>query len=147
MSGDLISVQLGIKNREVRREMEKILSSTAGFRPIDPDPSKGCDLLILEIGEDLKQEFQLIRSLQSAGSVGAIFLTSPHLEPNVLIEALRAGAKEFFSQPIKGEEVRNSLAKFKEDWKGPSRFKSQRSGGRLSTSSAAKGAWGLRLSP
>ena len=123
--------------------MEKILSSTAGFRPIDPDPSKGCDLLILEIGEDLKREFQLIRSLQSAGSVGAIFLTSPHLEPNVLIEALRAGAKEFFSQPIKGEEVRNSLAKFKEDWKGPSPVQEPKKRGKIIHVIGSKGGVGV----
>jgi pilus assembly protein CpaE len=114
MSGEMISVRLEINNLRVRGEIENILSSTGGFHLQDSDSSEACELLILEIGEDLKQEFQLIRSLQSTGAAKAIFLTSPRLEPNVLIEALRAGAKEFFSQPIKGEEVRNALLKFKE---------------------------------
>ncbi len=143
MSGDLISVQLEIKNREVRREIEKILSATAGFRAADSDIEKGCDLLILEIGEDLKKEFHLIRSLQSAGSVKAIFLTSPHVEPDILIEALRAGAKEFFSQPIKGEEVRNSLAKFKENWKGPEAVQEPKKKGKIINVIGSKGGVGV----
>ena len=143
MSGDLISVQLEIKNGEVGREIEKILSSAEGFRLKESDSSEGCDLLILEIGEDLKQEFQIIRSLQSTGSVGAIFLTSPHLEPNVLIEALRAGAKEFFSQPIKGEEVRDSLAKFREGWKGLSPVKQPKKRGKIIHVIGSKGGVGV----
>jgi pilus assembly protein CpaE len=143
MSGDLISVQLEVKHGEVRREIEKILSSAEGFRLKESDSSEGCDLLILEIGEDLKQEFQIIRALQSTGSVGAIFLTSPHLEPNVLIEALRAGAKEFFSQPIKGEEVRNSLANFKEGWKGLSPVRGPKKRGKIIHVIGSKGGVGV----
>ncbi len=41
-------------------------------------------------------------------------LTSPRLEPDVLIQAMRSGVKEFFSQPIKPEEVHGALLKFKE---------------------------------
>ena len=39
MSGDLISVQLEIKNGEVRREIGKILSSAEGFRLKECDSS------------------------------------------------------------------------------------------------------------
>ena len=109
-----ISVRLEVKTPRVREELERLIFSLEGFRPDRSDPFRSCDLLILEIGEDLKQEFQIIQSLQSSRAVGAIFLTSPRLEPQVLIEALRAGAKEFFSQPINAEEVRSALLKLKE---------------------------------
>jgi len=114
MSAEIISVRLEINNQKVREEIERILSSTGGLHLQDSDSSGVCDLLILEIGEDPKEEFKRIRSLQASGAVGSIFLTSPRLEPTVLIEALRAGASEFFSQPIKEEEVRSALLKFKQ---------------------------------
>ena len=115
MPPEMISVCMEIDNQSVREEMERILSSTGGFQLRDPGPSRSCSLWIFEIGKDLKQEFQLIRSVESSGAAKAIFLTSPLLESYVLIEALRAGAKEFFSQPIKGEEVRSALMNFKEE--------------------------------
>jgi len=108
-----IAVRLEVKTPRVREELERLISSLEGFRLDRSDPFRSCDLLILEIGEDLKQEFQIIQSLQSSRAAGAIFLTSPRLEPQVLIEALRAGAREFFSQPINVEEVRSALLKFK----------------------------------
>ena len=109
-----IIVRLEVKNPRVGDELDRVISSTEGFRLDKSDLARSCDLLILEIGEDLKGEFQLIHSLQHSGTVGTIFLTSPRLEPAVLLEALRAGAKEFFSQPINGEEVRNALLKFRD---------------------------------
>lgn len=109
-----ISVRVEVKTPRVREELERLIFSLEGFHPERSEPFRSCDLLILEIGEDLKQEFQTIQSLQSSRAVGAIFLTSPRLEPQVLIEALRAGAREFFSQPINAGEVRIALLKFKE---------------------------------
>jgi len=110
-----LTVRLEIKNASVRKELEKIVSTLEGFRPDASEPFKSCDLLILELGQELKEEFHLLRSLQASGKVGAIFLTSSNLDPQVLIEALRAGAKEFFSQPINEEEVRGALLKFRQE--------------------------------
>jgi pilus assembly protein CpaE len=77
-------------------------------------PNTPYDLLILEIGEDLEGGFDLVRSIQAAGLVRDIFLTSTRMEPDFLIRALRAGAREFIPQPVKKEEVTAAIKKFLE---------------------------------
>ena len=114
MPKNVISVKLGIKKQDVARKLEEIISSIEGFHLHKSNPSEACDLFIFEIGEDLKKEFQFILSCQTSGTVGEVFLTSSRLEPDLLIQALRTGAKEFFPQPIRQEDVRNALLKFKE---------------------------------
>jgi len=79
-----------------------------------PGALNPCNLLILEIGEDLEKEFQLIHDIHASGEVEAIFVTSSRFEAEILVQALRAGVKEFFSQPIQLEELANALRKFKE---------------------------------
>jgi pilus assembly protein CpaE len=77
-------------------------------------PSKSYDLLILEIGEDLEKDFELVHSIQASGLVQDFFLTSTRMEPDFLIRALRSGAREFIPQPVKEEEVTAAIRKFLE---------------------------------
>jgi pilus assembly protein CpaE len=114
MAENPILVRFEIKQQKVREELEEIISSTDGFQVGNSSNPLSCDLLILEIGEDLKKEFQLVQNIQDSGMAREIFLTSSRFDPNLLIQALRAGAKEFFPQPIKKEEVIVALLKFKE---------------------------------
>jgi pilus assembly protein CpaE len=109
-----IIVRFELRQPKVKEVLEKVITSTEGFKLQEEGTSISCDLLILEIGEDLEKEFQLIQSIQDSGIAREIFLTSPRLEPHLLIQALRAGAKEFFPQPIQEEEVKAALLKFKE---------------------------------
>ncbi len=115
MTEHTVSVRLGIKNEKTRKDLEEVILSEEEFRLLrrhdDPGP---CDLLILETENDKGEDFQLIQDLHASGKVSEVFLTSPRLEPNLLLQALRAGVKEFFSQPINREEVRTGLLKFKD---------------------------------
>ena len=114
MADKNISVVLEIRSQNVRGDFEKIISVMEGFRLQNSGTQTPCDLLILEVGDNLKREFQLIQSILASGMAMEVFLTSSRLEPDLLIQALRTGAKEFFPQPIKKEEVVNALLKFKE---------------------------------
>ncbi len=114
MTEKTVFLKLGVRNEKIRKDLEEIISSLEGFHlqsSIDSDP---CDLLILEPATVNGQDFELIQELQTSGKVREVFLTSPHLEPNLLLQALRGGVKEFFSQPIQKEEVRTGLIKFRE---------------------------------
>jgi pilus assembly protein CpaE len=114
MAVEINSVRLQIKSQKVREDLREAISSLQGFRLQkldDPEPS---DLLILEIGDNPQEEFRVIHSVQASGAIGEIFVTSSRTEPEILIQALREGVKEFVSQPIKKEEVKNALLKFKE---------------------------------
>lgn len=114
MPAEISSVRLEIKNQKVREDLREVISSLEGFRLQKLDDPEPGDLLILEIGDDPQREFQVINSAQTSGAIKEIFVTSSRVEPEILIQALREGVKEFFSQPIKKEEVMNALLKFKE---------------------------------
>jgi len=113
MSEEIISIRLEVRNQQVKKDLEEIISSIKEAL-LEKSASASCDILILEIGEDLKKEVQLIQAILTSGTALEVFLTSSRIEPDLLIQALRTGAKEFFSQPIKKEEVREALLKFKE---------------------------------
>jgi pilus assembly protein CpaE len=114
MDQNVIVVRFEIKQPRVKEELEEVISSMEGFQIHNSGTPSPCDLLILEIGEDPEKEFQLTHNIQDSGVAREIFLTSFHLDPNLLLQALRAGAKEFFPQPINREEVKEALLKFKE---------------------------------
>ena len=76
--------------------------------------SEDCDILVIELGEDCKKDCQNISALLNSGSVKDIFLVLPRTEPEVLLQAMRSGAREFFPMPINKAEIVNALLKFKE---------------------------------
>jgi pilus assembly protein CpaE len=101
-----ISVRLEIKKPVVREEIEKVIFSVKGFTY---QRSRGpCDLGILEIDEGF--EFQQLRSFEAS----SIFLTSDRVDSGLLLQAMKVGIKEFFPQPVKMDDVRNALVKFRE---------------------------------
>jgi len=109
-----VTVGLEIKNQRVKEDLEEILSSMEGFQLLNSNNLSTRDLLIFEIGSDFKQDFETVHSIQACRMAGEIFLTSSHLDPNLLIQAIKAGAKEFFPQPVRREEMIGALLKFKE---------------------------------
>jgi pilus assembly protein CpaE len=109
-----ITVGLRIRNRKVRTDFEEVFSSFGEISVQEFVPHKPYDLLILEIGEDLEKDFDLVHSIQNSGMVQDFFLTSTRMEPEFLIRALRAGAREFISQPVNKEEFTAAVGKFLE---------------------------------
>jgi pilus assembly protein CpaE len=139
---DTFSVRLEIKNQDVRKGVEDAISSVEGFHVAQrSDNPSHADILIFEIGSDLGKEFQLIHSLQNLGTVNEVFLTSRHSDPTVLVQAIRAGAKEFFSQPVKVEEIRQALERFKQR-QGKSKVETQPRKGHIIDVIGAKGGVG-----
>ena len=84
MSENIVSVRLEIKSQKAREDLEEIISSIDGFR-LQKSVTAACDLLILEIGDDLKEEFKLIHALQGSRMAAEVFLTSSRLDPDLLI--------------------------------------------------------------
>jgi pilus assembly protein CpaE len=113
MPAEITSVRLEIRDGKIRKDLEDAILPLEGFR-IQKSFSIPSDILILEIRDNSPKEFQLIQDVQTSRMAMEVFLTSSRLEPDLLIQALRVGAKEFFSQPIQGEEVKAALLKFKE---------------------------------
>lgn len=106
------NVILEVRNPIVRGDLEEVILSTRGLQLKNSGSQISCDLLILELGENLRKDFQLVQSILSSNMAKEVFLTSARLEPDLLLQALRAGAKEFLPQPINKAEAKEALLRF-----------------------------------
>ena len=109
-----ISVKLSVKTAVVNHTLEEIIKNLPEFSLQIEDKATFVDILILEIGENFEVEFEAVRSFLQEGVVGTIFLTSSIRTPEILLNALRCGAKEFFHQPIDQKEVINAFTQILE---------------------------------
>lgn len=107
----LLSVKLAIKTREVLVSLTKIIDGFEGFTLQEDQDASQVDVLVLEIGSDPASEFETIKALLKENVVGNLFLTSAKTTSDILLPALRAGAKEFFPQPIDPDEVKEAFYK------------------------------------
>lgn len=114
MPESTVSVRLAIRNEKTRKDLEEVISSMGGFHLQLPVDSDSCDLLILEAENDIMKDLRLVQDLQASGKVKEVCLTSPRFEADLLLQAFRVGVKEFFSQPIRREEVTVGLLKVKD---------------------------------
>ncbi|HYC55185.1 MAG TPA: AAA family ATPase [Candidatus Binatia bacterium] len=110
-----IGVRLEIDNPGVRQALEQYVASLGEFalqREEDPGLPQ---LLILGLDETNPSEtFARIRSVQQTSPSTDIFLTAGRADPQLLLEVLRAGVKEFLTQPLRPEEVQHAFQRFRE---------------------------------
>lgn len=108
-----LTAKLAVRTPEVLRSLREIITHLDGFvLQEDPDAERA-DVLILEIGGDPEAELKTIKALLEEGVVGTLFLTSARTSSDILLPALRSGAKEFFQQPIVAEEVQAAFRQVK----------------------------------
>jgi pilus assembly protein CpaE len=110
---DRISVKLEIKDTKLKSQFEKSLRKITGLKIQGRTAKDRSDLLIFELGDDLDNEFLLAQELLNSGEVGEVFFVSDHSDQSVLRRAIRTGAREFFSQPIEDDEIKEALEGFK----------------------------------
>ncbi len=110
-----LSVQLAIKTAEVKDSLAGIIKGLEGFILQKEQDADRVDVLVLEIGSNPASEFETIKALLQENVVGRLFLTSSKMTTEVLLPALRAGAKEFFPQPIDHDEVKGAFRQVLKD--------------------------------
>jgi len=135
------SVKIVLKSQTLSQKLVEIIRTIVEFEVLSDRDTRRPDLLIFELGGDAAKEMAMIESLLQADKVGEVFLTAAVAEPTVLMQAIRIGVKEFFSQPIKAEEIRQALHKFKERRKG-SEFTAKSKNGEVITVFGSKGGVG-----
>jgi len=117
-----ITIIMDVKNQKVMDEIKEAVSVLEGFhisnKQISFQNPGIYDLLILEIEEEPKKRLQFVNTLKTSGIVRDVFFTSSNKDPEILIEALRMGVKEFFPQPINKEDVKNAMIKIKRQKEG-----------------------------
>jgi pilus assembly protein CpaE len=106
--------RLILKNVNASKPLLQLIRSVGGFEVLSATDARRPDLLILELGPDHQKDMNRVQALLEAGEVGEVFLTAEVADPAILMQAIRMGAKEFISQPINAEEVKQALGRFKE---------------------------------
>ena len=109
-----IRVRLEARSQEVKQTLERIIRSDERFRLLNGIDKGHANLLVYELGPEPEQEFKLLESSLKSGAAVDLFLTSCEADSKLLVKAMRMGAKEFFTQPINEEEVREALQRFRE---------------------------------
>jgi len=104
-----LKVRLQIRDENVRQEMSRIITAVEGFAIYGDADAGPADLLILQLGDHPEEEIKQARQAVSSGIAKEVFLTSKLMQPEMLLEAMRAGVKEFFAQPVNADEVKRAL--------------------------------------
>jgi pilus assembly protein CpaE len=113
MASTMDIIKLDIKNPAIAKQFSEIIGTVKGCRIIEPGDTLKPDLQIFEINGNI-EEFNRIQSRLDSGKLDEIFLTSEKTDPEMLMQVIRIGVKEFFPQPIKRDDVEQALKRFKE---------------------------------
>ena len=111
MAEGTISTKVAVEKEGVRKKFETLLAEFEMFKVNRSESGDALDLLILDLGDDIKQDLRTVETVMRKGKVGHVFLTGDNLDANVLLQAMRIGVKEFFPQPLDEEEVRAALGR------------------------------------
>ncbi len=111
----LIAVSIDCRNEEVRRTFEEIASCRRHYLIARGQATGAADMLLLELDEFRPQyTFERVRQLLGTAPDLEVFLTASHMDPQLLLEAFRAGVKEFLPQPLTRQDVDPALTRFEE---------------------------------
>ena len=113
MASTLNNVKLDIKNPNIAKQFSEIIGAVKGFQIIKSNEALKPDLQIFEIN-GTPEDFNRIQSNLKTNEFQEIFLTSEKTDPEMLMQAIRIGVKEFFPQPLKRDDVEQALKRFKE---------------------------------
>ncbi|MGD0275317.1 MAG: AAA family ATPase [Syntrophales bacterium] len=139
-----LKVRFEIRDDDVRQEFTRIITTLKDFSIYGPGDSGKADVLILQLGDQPEEEFNLVHQAINSGIGQYVFLTSKIVKPEILIEAMKAGVKEFFPQPINSEEVKRALLKLpeKQSAQGSQKTESLDKQGRIINVIGSKGGVG-----
>src|SRR6266508_3106815 len=140
MTEKTIAVKLNIKNRAAALDLEEAVLSVPGFS-ISSNGAP-CDIMVVEIGNDLDEEFKLVEHIKTKELAREVFLTSSSKDPEVLLKALKTGVREFFPLPLNKVEITTSLAKFQRSAEAAGQEKAQEKKGILISVIGSKGGVG-----
>jgi pilus assembly protein CpaE len=139
MPNSQVSVRLEISSAALKKQVQAIIASVDGLQV---SANGSGDLHFQEVGQEFESEIRSIRTLKESGEIGDLFLTSSRTEPDILIQALRAGAMEFISQPIDEKEVKDALAGYLEKRNRALAAETDRRQGKIITVLGSKGGVG-----
>ncbi len=108
-----IYVKLAVKNTDLLDEFKNAIDETREFKIIINGKNHQPDLMICELGENYEEELKKYQSFLDKTDTTEIFLVSKRSDPEILIQALRIGIKEFFPIPVGTDVIKEALDRFK----------------------------------
>lgn len=110
-----IGVRLEIQHDGVRQALEQYISALPDFVLRREHEAGFPELIVLELdATDPDETFARIRAIQQSSPSTEIFIASARMDPQLLLEVLRAGVKEFLVQPLRPDEVQQAFQRFRE---------------------------------
>jgi len=113
-SSSVCVVEISVGSTECRGALETALSGIEGVRIKAQGSPEVPSVMIMELSSNPEETFAVIREIGKLANGSEVFLTAAVLDSAILLEAMRAGAKEYLPQPIKKEEVESAFRRFKE---------------------------------
>jgi pilus assembly protein CpaE len=114
MAKDLFQVKLATADPNMARKLSDLLRSAKSFEVVDSGDHRKADLLVFQLGENAAADMQQALAAVQNGEANEFFLVSDSADPKILMQAMRAGVKEFFTQPLNPAEIWEALERFKE---------------------------------
>ena len=111
-SGDGKLVELAVATSDIKKTLEEHIQADERFRLKQSGDTQVPRLLILEVDDDPEKTFSLMKTVLDSAKGTEIFLTSSKVDSTLLLEAMRAGMKEFLPQPIQPDEIKAALERF-----------------------------------
>jgi pilus assembly protein CpaE len=109
-----IAVVLDVADPGVRAVFERCLAEFSDFEVLGAATAMA-ELVVREAAsEDIGPELDDLRPYLDAAHGVEVFLVAPHLSTETLMQAMRAGVREFFQADSPGDDIRMALWRFKE---------------------------------
>ena len=114
MVKDFFQVKLAIAEPSLAKKLSELVRSAMSFEILNYSDQSKADLLFFQLGQNAAEDLQQALAAVQSGIADEVFLISGVADPKILMPAMRAGVKEFFTQPLDAAEVRGALDRFKE---------------------------------
>ena len=130
-----------LRGSNLIKKLAQTINAIGGFEIMGNEDAGQCDLLIYEMGESPQKDMAFIKSIIESGGSNEVFLISESKDPDVLMQALRLGVKEFFVQPLNSEEVKQALERFRKR-RNPTAVNLKKKNGKIISIFGSKGGVG-----
>lgn len=118
-----IAVAIRATSPDLSEELSHAVLSQDGFRLGGANGLERPDLLIYQLDGKIDEAFARIKSMLDTNAVGDVFVVSENGDSNLILKAMRAGVKEFISQPIDAAELTNAFSVLKKRMSQTPQFK------------------------
>lgn len=112
MDRQSIPLTLSVKDESLKQALSTAVAENPRFRLLGRDDHAEGALLVFQPGEDIQSDIARLARAVARGVVRDAFLVTECDDPRVLVEAMRAGAREILLLPLRIEEFEEALRRY-----------------------------------